>query len=86
MATRKAKATTTFPAKVEKVITPHPHSGEPEKAQISVLGADDLYREIRFPNRLTDEDGNQFRLKQGEHIEVTIHAHEEALHIVSSVD
>jgi hypothetical protein len=86
MATGKAKATTTFPAKVEKVIIPHPHSGEPEKAQISVLGADDLYREIRVPNRLIDENGNQFRLKQGEKIEVTIHAHEEAIYSVPSGD
>jgi hypothetical protein len=74
----KEKASTTFPAKVEKVIVPHPHSGEPEKAQISVEGADHLYREIRVPNRLIDKNGNKVKLKQGENIEVTIYAEEHA--------
>jgi hypothetical protein len=78
MSSSKAKATTTFPAKVERVIIPHPHSGEPEKAQISLEGADHLYREIRVPNRLIDHNGNKVKLKQGEKIEVTIHAEEHA--------
>jgi hypothetical protein len=30
---------------------------EPEKAQIDIEGADDLYREIRIENTLTDEHG-----------------------------
>jgi hypothetical protein len=78
MSSGRAKATTTFPARVERVIIPHPHSGEPEKAQISVEGADHLYREIRVPNRLVDNNGNKVKLKQGETIEVTIHAEEHA--------
>ena len=41
----KKKAVTTFPATVEKIIKPIPGSSEPEKAQIAVEGADDLYRE-----------------------------------------
>lgn len=65
MSTEKAKASTTLPGKVEKVINPHPHSGEPEKAQIAVEGADHLYREIRVPNRLVDGDGHKVKLKKG---------------------
>ena len=68
------KATATLPGKVEKVIHPHPSSGEPEKAQIAVEGADHLYREIRVPNRLTDENGNKVKLKEGAEVEVKIEA------------
>jgi len=39
---------------VQKVLKPT-FSWEPEKAEISVEGADDLYREIRVENVLTDE-------------------------------
>ena len=35
----------------------------PEKAQISVEEADDLYREIRVENVVTDENGEKARLK-----------------------
>lgn len=74
MSTEKSKASTTLPGKVEKVITPHPGSGEPEKAQIAVEGADHLYREIRVPNALTDTHGQKVRLKEGADVEVTIEA------------
>jgi hypothetical protein len=70
----KVKATTTLPGKVEKVISPHPSSGEPEKAQIGIEGADHLYREIRVPNRLTDAEGHKVTLKEGAEVEVTIEA------------
>ena len=72
MSNKKAKASTILPGKVEKVIHPHPGSGEPEKAQIGVEGADHLYREIRVPNRLTDEDGQKVKLKEGAEVEVKI--------------
>ena len=68
------KASTTLPGKVQRLIKPHPSSGEPEKAQISVIGADHLYRELRVPNKLTDEDGNQVKLKPGADVEVKIEA------------
>ena len=74
MSTETSKASTTLPGKVEKVIQPHPASGEPEKAQIAVEGADHLYREIRVPNSLTDSEGHQVKLKEGAHVEVTIEA------------
>lgn len=69
---RRKKAMTKLPGMVEKVIKPHPASGESEKAQISISGADHLYREIRVPNKLTDEDGNQVKLKEGTEVEVKI--------------
>lgn len=74
MSTRNSKATTTLPGKVEKVIDAHPNSGEPEKAQIAVEGADHLYREIRVPNTLIDGDGRKVKLKQGAEVDVTIEA------------
>ena len=74
MSTEQPKASTTLPGKVEKVIRPHPASGEPEKAQIAVEGADHLYREIRVPNTLTDAQGHKVKLKEGAEVEVKIEA------------
>ncbi len=47
-----------------------------EKAQIAVEGADELYREIRIENTLSDEDGNEVRLKEGAEVTVVIKADE----------
>ena len=74
MSSKKLKATATLPGKVEKVIRPHPNSGEPEKAQIAVEGADHLYREIRVPNSLTDSEGHKIKLEEGADVEVKIEA------------
>ena len=74
MSKSKAKAASTFPGKVEKVIRPQPYTGEPEKAQISVEGADHLYREIRVPNELVDEHGQKVKLKPGAEVDVKIEA------------
>jgi hypothetical protein len=63
----------TLPATVEKIIK-SPYPGEPEKAQIAVEGADELYREIRIENSLTDESGDEVRLKVGDTVEVTVEA------------
>jgi hypothetical protein len=68
-----AKPSVTLPGTVEKIIPP-PHPSQPEKAQIGVEGADDLYREIRVQNTLTDEDGKPVALKAGGKVEVTIEA------------
>ncbi len=70
-------ASVTLPGIVEKIIAP---SGpmEREKAQIAVEGGDDLYREIRIENSLTDENGDEVRLKRGAEVEVTVAAHPEA--------
>ena len=67
------KATVTLPGTVEKIIPPIIPS-LPEKAQIAVTGAEDLFREIRIENTLTDENGKKVRLKQGAEVEVTIEA------------
>jgi hypothetical protein len=50
----------------------------PEKAEISVDGADELYREIRIDNAPTDKSGDEVRLKQGAGVAVTIQADEDA--------
>jgi hypothetical protein len=68
---------TTLPGTVERIIKPL-SADEPEKAQIAIEGADDLYREIRIENTLTDEKGDEVRLKQGAEVEVTIEAPPEA--------
>jgi hypothetical protein len=70
----KNKASTTLPGRVEKVIRPHPQTGEPEKAQIAVEGADHLYREIRVPNMLENENGEKVKLKEGAEVDVKIEA------------
>jgi len=53
-----------LPATVEKVFKPAAPS-EPEKAQLNIQGADELYREIRIENVLTDENGATARLQPG---------------------
>ncbi|HEX4424389.1 MAG TPA: hypothetical protein VH079_03250 [Terriglobales bacterium] len=71
------KASITLPAIVEKIIKPA-HPTLPEKAQIAIDGADDLYREIRIENTLTDGNGDEVRLKIGAHVEVTVAAEAKA--------
>ena len=67
------KASTTLPGTVEQIIR-SPFPSEPEKAEIAVEGADELYKEIRIENTLVDEEGNEVRLKRGAQVEVTIEA------------
>jgi hypothetical protein len=67
------KPSTTLPGTVDKIIPPSDPS-EPEKAQISVEGADDLYKEIRIENTLTTVSGSEVRLKKGAEVEVTVEA------------
>jgi hypothetical protein len=70
------KPTVTLPGTVEKII-PAVAPGVPEKAQISVHGAEDLYREIRIENKLEDSNGDSVELKLGAKVEVTIEAESE---------
>lgn len=70
---KREKPSVTLPGTVEKII-PAIHTNDPEKAQISVEGADHLYREIRVENALKDEHGKKVRLKEGTHVDVTIEA------------
>ena len=66
-----------MPATVEKIIK-SPSPNEPDKAQITVEGADHLYRELRIENTLLDENGETVHLKEGAEVEVTIEAEPEA--------
>jgi hypothetical protein len=70
------KPTLTMPGTVEKII-PAIAPDAPEKAQISVHGAEDLYREIRIQNELEDSRGENVALKLGAKVEVTIEAEPE---------
>ena len=72
------KPSVTLPGTVEHIITPS-HPSEPEKAQIAIEGADDFYREIRIENSLTDENGDEVRLRKGAEVEVTVEAHPAAI-------
>jgi hypothetical protein len=56
---------------VKKVIKPA-HPTQAEKAQIDITEADDLYREIRVDNVLTDDEGKKERLEPGDEVDVTI--------------
>ena len=68
------KPNITLPGTVERIIKP-PDPREPEKAQINIQqGADPLYKEIRIENSLTDEEGNEVKLKKGATVEVTVEA------------
>ena len=58
---------------VQKIIKPLDPS-QPEKAQIDIQGADDLYREIRIDNEITDEKGEKAELKEGAEVEVIVEA------------
>jgi hypothetical protein len=58
---------------VQKVIKPL-IPGDPEKVQIEVNEADELYREIRVENELSDENGEKARLKQGAEVDVVVEA------------
>jgi len=71
------KVAITLPGTVKKVIPPI-HPSLPEKAEISVEGADELYREIRVENALSDEHGNEVSLKPGAEVQVTIEADADA--------
>jgi hypothetical protein len=64
---------TTMSGTVYKIIS-SPRPSQPEKAQIAVDGADHRHRDLRIENTLTDEHGDDVRLKKGAHVEVTVTA------------
>ena len=66
-------ASTIMPGTVEKLI-PSVGPSQPEKAQIAVKGADLGYRDLRIENSLTDEHGDEVKLKKGAHVEITVTA------------
>jgi hypothetical protein len=62
--------------RVQRVIKPI--ANEAEKAESEVDEADDLYREIRIENVVTDEKGEQARLKLGAKVDVVVEADSDA--------
>jgi hypothetical protein len=62
---------TSMPGTVEKIILARPPR-QPERAQIAVEGADHRHRDFRIENLLTDEHGDDVKLKKGAHVEVTV--------------
>ena len=67
------KSSVTLPGTVEHILE-SPHPSVPERAEIVVQGADELYQEIRIENTLTDAHGDEVRLKEGAVVEVTVEA------------
>jgi hypothetical protein len=65
------KTSVTLTGTVQKIIE---FQGEPEKVQIAIEGADDLYGQIRIENSMTDQNGDEVRLKKGAEVEVTLEA------------
>jgi hypothetical protein len=61
-----------MPGTVNKIIPPRPN--RPEKAQIAVDRADHRHRDLRIENSLTDENGDEVKLKKGAHVVVTVAA------------
>ena len=68
-----AKKRKKLQATVQKIIKPA-ISSQPEKVQIDIHGADDLYREIRIENEVTGENGERAGLKPGAQVEVIVEA------------
>ena len=73
----------TLSAIVKKVLKPFA-PGEPEKIEILIETADELFREIRIENALTSTDGQRVALKEGAHVDITLEAGE--LRRFNSVD
>jgi hypothetical protein len=64
---------TSMPGTVDKIIL-SPRPSQPENARIAVNGPDRRTQDLRIENTLTDEHGDEVRLKKGAHVEVTVTA------------
>jgi hypothetical protein len=58
---------------VDKIIL-FQRTSQPEKAQIAVDGTDLRYRNLRIENTLTDEHGDDVKLKKGARVDITVTA------------
>jgi hypothetical protein len=67
----KTKPQSTKQGIVKRIIKPR-ITEEPEKAEITIDGADPLYREIRVENTLQDPNGKEVKLKEGAHVDVIL--------------
>jgi len=72
------KPVVTLTGVVQKIINPL-GAKEPEKVEIAIQEADDLYKEIRIENTLENADGEKLRLKRGAEVDVHIEAPVEAV-------
>lgn len=68
-----SKKRTKLTAHVRKIIGSNGRS-MPEKAEIEIHDAEELYREIRIDNEVADENGDKAALKQGADIDVIVEA------------
>jgi hypothetical protein len=64
---------TTMPGRVDKIIA-SPRPSQPERAQIAMYETDPQHRDFRIDNTLTDEHGDDVKLKKGAHVAVTVTA------------
>ena len=67
------KASARLQGIVEKIVK-SAFANAPDKAQIKLVGADHLERELRIDNTLTDKNGKEVSLKLGAQVEVTVEA------------
>jgi hypothetical protein len=65
------RPSTTLAGRVDRII-PVRFPDQSEKAQIVVDGSDAKYRDLRIENKLTDEHGDDVRLKKGARVAVTV--------------
>jgi hypothetical protein len=75
----------TMPGTVDRII-PSPHPSQPGKAQIAVDGADDRHRDLRIETALTDEHGDDVKLKKGAHVDVTVTAESKTPAVTTKTD
>jgi hypothetical protein len=58
---------------VQKIVKPL-YPDQSEKVEIQIAAADDLFREVRIENALTDANGQAVALKNGARVDVTFEA------------
>ena len=63
----------TVPAVVQKILK-SVYPDQMERIEISIPAGDDLFREIRIENTLSDVDGQPVALKSGARLDVTLEA------------
>lgn len=71
-------ASTTVPGTVVEIIASR-RVDKPDSAQIALNVTDKQYRDLRIDNSLTNEHGDDVKLKKGAPVEVTVTAKDESL-------
>jgi hypothetical protein len=73
-----------MPGTVDRIF-PSRRPSQPEKARIAVDGADERHRDLRIENVLTDEHGDEVKLKKGAHVDVTVTAEANAPTVTTKI-